>query len=386
MSINVSIFRLYKVRNCFKKLGIRIFPFLFRVYLLLTEFNIYQDQNQNGLPVESDADFALYVCNNRPSAPCGPSRCSDVKDAILSLLQKGYCLSSPVPFFGYESPISFPRHASMDATEHIFRDYDPSFHANTPLLHPSSFYETRTYSGTDFLNPHWSPEFSPFRNSAVLPTVSTSSSASRPFDLTDPRGGEVWNQSLRMWDSHDRPLRPHVRSEGLLPDFPSERHRSNSMSVMHSSSSLFFQNTYSPTPLPFSFLTPAQDARSFPETEVLEDFSLGEQAPFNASFTSEDMQPAVNHSFSDGFYAAQARSEEPIHSSSVLNPNSAEFIPGSKKLAKQRTRSSSEHGKTGVKQRDLLEKAMLQQRIIDNQIVTLKLRGLPYSVLLREWR
>ena len=386
MSINVRMFSFCKVRACLKKLGIRIPFFLFRVYLLLTEFNIYQDQNQNHLPVEPDANFALYVCNNRSSAMGGPTRCSDVKDAILSLLQKGYCLSSPVLLFNNESSLSLSRHASMDAVNPFLRDYDPSFSSNPPLLYPSSFSETRTYSGTDFLNPHWSPEFAPFRNSAVLPTVSTSSNPSRPFDLTDPRGGEVWKQPLSAWDSPEGSLRPHVRSEGLLSDFPSERRRSNSMSVMHSSSSLFFQNTYSPTPLPFSFLTPAQDARSFPETEVLEDFSLGEQAPFNASFTSEDMQPAVNRSFSDGFYAAQARSEEPIHSSSVLNPNSAEFIPGSKKLGKQRTRSSSEHGKTGVKQRDLLEKAMLQQRIIDNQIVTLKLRGLPYSVLLREWR
>ena len=80
--------------------------------------------------------------------------------------------------------------------------------------------------------------------------------------------------------------------------------------------------------------------------------------------------------------------EEPMHTGSSLNPNSAEFVPGSKKSEKpgnrsgseQRSRSGSEHGKAGVKQRDLLEKAMLQQRIVENRIVTLKLRGLPYSV------
>ena len=72
--------------------------------------------------------------------------------------------------------------------------------------------------------------------------------------------------------------------------------------------------------------------------------------------------------------------EEPMHTGSSLNPNSAEFVPESKKSGKQGNRNGSEHGKAGVKQRDLLEKAMLQQRIVENRIVTLKLRGLPYSV------
>ena len=111
------------------------------------------------------------------------------------------------------------------------------------------------------------------------------------------------------------------------------------------------------------------------------DFSFGESMPFDASHASD-------RSLSDELHLVKLSSEEPIHAGTSLNPNSAEFVPGSKKSEKpgnrsgseQRSRSGSEHGKAGVKQRDLLEKAMLQQRIVENRIVTLKLRGLPYSV------
>ena len=152
------------------------------------------------------------------------------------------------------------------------------------------------------------------------------------------------------------------------------------MSVMNSSSSLFFQNTYSPTPLSFGYLTPAQNPLPLSETDALDDFSLGEVAPFDTSFAPSELQPVVNRSLSEGFHLAKLSSEEPIHTGSALNPNSAEFVPGGKKTGKQGNRGGSEHGKAGVKPRDLLEQTMLQQRIIENRITTLKLRGLPYTV------
>ena len=361
-------------------MGIRTPSILFRVFLFLNEFNLCQDQNQNRYPVESATDSALFVCNNRKPASFGLSRCIDVKDALLSLFQKGHCLASSTLLLNNESPLSAPRHVSMDATDSLFRMYEPSFHSNTPLLHPNSFFDSRTYSGDDFCSSQWSSDFSAFRNPSVLPAVSTSSIPTRPFEFSDPRGAEVWNQPLNRWDSQERSLRPSIRTGSLFQDLPAERRRSNSMSVMHSSSSLFFQNTYSPTPLSFGYLTPAQNALPLSETDALDDFSLGDVAPFDASFATTELQPVAERSLNEGLHLAKLPSEEPIHTASALNPNSAEFIPGGKKTGKQGNRGEAEHGKTGVKPRDLLEQTMLQQRIVENRITTLKLRGLPYTV------
>ncbi|CBK19971.2 LOW QUALITY PROTEIN: uncharacterized protein [Blastocystis hominis] len=272
----------------------------------------------------------------------------------------------------------------MDATDSLFRMYEPSFHSNTPLLHPNSFFDSRTYSGDDFCSSQWSSDFSAFRNPSVLPAVSTSSIPTRPFEFSDPRGAEVWSQPLNRWDSQERSLRPSIRTGSLFQDLPAERRRSNSMSVMHSSSSLFFQNTYSPTPLSFGYLTPAQNALPLSETDALDDFSLGDVAPFDASFATTEPQPVAERSLNEGLHLAKLPSEEPIHTGSALNPNSAEFIPGGKKTGKQGNRGGAEHGKAGVKPRDLLEQTMLQQRIVENRITTLKLRGLPYTATKEE--
>ena len=183
----------------------------------------------------------------------------------------------------------------------------------------------------------------------------------------------MWNQPPTRWDSQDYSFRPPVRTGSLYPDLPPNRPRSNSMSVIHSSSSLLFPSIYSPTPLSFDYTSPSQSQLSRSKTDVMGDFSFGESMPFDASHASD-------RSLSDELHLVKLSSEEPIHAGTSLNPNSAEFVPESKKSGKQGNRNGSEHGKAGVKQRDLLEKAMLQQRIVENRIVTLKLRGLPYSV------
>lgn len=101
---------------------------------------------------------------------------------------------------------------------------------------------------------------------------------------------------------------------------------------------------------------------------------------YKRSIGSEDVRSGSDLNLEENLHLMKPLNVEPPRVTSTLNPNSAEFIPNSKKAIKPANRSEADHGKPGVKRRDLLEQTMLQQRIVENRILTLKLRGLPYTV------
>ena len=370
--------------NCFNRIGMHIPSFLYRVFLLLTEFNSFQEKAKNRFPVAPTTNFALYVCNNREPSQHGLQRCIDIKDALLSLIQKGHQLSSATLLSGSDMLASPHRHVSMDSSDVLFQSFEPSIQSHTPLLHPHSYFESRAYSVEDLPDSSWTSEFSFSNNLSSLPAVSTSALPTRPFELSDSGEAELWNQPIPMWTSQERSLRHSVGSGSLFRDSPAERRRSNSVNVIHSPPSLF-RSTYSSTPLSavpssFNFFTPSQGSLSLHDVDRIDDFSLGERAMYKRSIGSEDVRSGSDLNLEENLHLMKPLNVEPPRVTSTLNPNSAEFIPNSKKAIKPANRSETDHGKPGVKRRDLLEQTMLQQRIVENRILTLKLRGLPYTV------
>ena len=118
----------YLLKECFVRLGLRLPSFLFRVYLLYTEFSLYSERSALRYPVTPSLEFILHVCNGRDPNYRGIDRCVDIEQALFSLLSKGHHLnsSSLLLLYGQDqtsgswSEESNRRHRSLDATEGEF--------------------------------------------------------------------------------------------------------------------------------------------------------------------------------------------------------------------------------------------------------------------------
>ena len=118
----------YLLRECFLRLGLRLPSFLFRVYLLYTEFSLYSKQASLRYPVTPSLEFILHVCNGRDPSYGGMDRCVDIQQAFVSLLNKGHRLNSGslLLLYGQDQSSgslleeSNRRHRSLDGTEGEF--------------------------------------------------------------------------------------------------------------------------------------------------------------------------------------------------------------------------------------------------------------------------
>ena len=338
-------------RHCFKRVGMRIPPFLFRVYILQTEFDRFSQHSSIQYPLPVTIDFILHVCNDRDPAIRGLARCIDVKDAYLSLQEKGHYLdTSTLLLMGNSglNPIRSVdgqrRHLSVDASTSFLRTgsgsgsgsgskdltgpeymsphtrpfsrFDNSgFLSQTPLLGSSPFHDTLSNDELmpEFSLSHQPSLFSPSWNNRSL------------FSFDTPRGGggtsiinsinsERWNEpSLFSWRSErssSAGIRHSIDSNAshtslLAPitaePYPSYEHaesssRSNSLGMTSSLQEL--------NPLTYTFLTPNLSTLSS-KSELSDNFSLVEQTSLTRSERS-----SIN--------SAKAM---------TMNPNSAEFIP-----------------------------------------------------------
>ena len=368
--------------QCFSRVGMHVPAFLFRVYVFQAEFERYSMSHHIQYPVPTTLDFALHVCNNREASIRGLNRCLDVKDAFCSLLQKGHILGSPSPLLligDHEGSVhtmgKSNRHLSMDGAS-AFSFASPSFlsPARRTLSEESSLFPS-LLTPDDFPDFHFSLHSSFPRESSGLFTFHDLPSSHDSLD--DPRGNPDWlptRRSRLLQNSFDELQEPRRRASSFaLPGFA---------------------NT--PSPL----LSHGEVALLPPLPDAADGFSL--------------RPPAVSP---DGFSLHPAASPEGsslLGGRSGLNPHSAEFVPHALHLgspdsgaanasiansmnpamttAMTTAMSRTKTGKPGkaASKRDLLvsismqsddqEETMLTHRIEENHILTLKLRGLPYSV------
>lgn len=331
--------------HCFKRVGMRVPSFLFRVYILQNEFERFSQRSSIQYPVPITVDFVLHVCNNSEPAIRGLSRCLNIKDAFLSLQRRGHFLdsSSLLLLVGnglnpLRSVDGQRRHLSMDASSsltmranskdysmghlspgfHPFNRFDQttSFFSQTPLLRSSPFLDT--LSNDDFM-----PEFSLSHQSSSLQPSLSSSWHNRSLFSFNSSGtadnqsiintinspSELWNDSTLLnpgWrtDTPSVGVRQSIDSStshtSLLADLQShdcieENQRSNSLGV---------PPVQELSSLSYPFLTPT--LTTLPNNNELNDrYSLNEST------------------FSRNHFNGKT-------SSNALNPNSAEFIPSSR--------------------------------------------------------
>ena len=364
--------------QCFSRVGMHVPAFLFRVYVFQAEFERYSVSHHIQYPVPTTLDFALHVCNNREASIRGLNRCLDVKDAFCSLLQKGHILGSPSPLLligDHEGSVHMMgksnRHLSMDGTS-AFSFASPSFlsPARRTLSEENSLFPS-LLTPDDFPDFHFSLHPSFPRESSGLFTFHDLPSSHDSLD--NPRGNPNWlptRRSRLLQSSFDELQEPRRRASSFaLPGFA---------------------NT--PSPL----LSHGEVALLPPLPDAADGFSL--------------RPPAVSP---DGFSLRPAGSPEGsslLGGRSGLNPHSAEFVPHALHLGSPDSgavnasiansmatamnpplvRTKAGKPNKAASKRDLLvsiplrsndqEETMLAHRIEENHILTLKLRGLPYSV------
>ena len=217
----------------------RIPSFLFRVYTFQTEFEVFSQKASLQHPVAITTDFALHVCNDREAAIRGISRCMDIKDAFLSLQQKGHFLNSssllllvPDGLSPIRSTDGQRRHLSMDASTTLplrgnsrefpttpssaipslprYHNESSTFLSHTPLLGTSSLFDPLSTDDpvSDFSLSH--------PTSLLSPSYSTSS----------------WNnQSLFSFHS------PHSTSSQTIINNMNSSNAFNTMNTMNTMSS-----------------------------------------------------------------------------------------------------------------------------------------------------
>ena len=338
----VSLFS-FTSSHCFKRVGMRIPPFLFRVYILETEFDQFSQHSSIQYPIPGTIDFILRVCNDRNPAIRGMPRCIDVKDAFLSLQEKGHYLdTSTLLLMGNSglNPIRSVdgqrRHLSVDASTSFLRSGSKDFSGNeymsphsrpfsrfdnsgflsqTPLLGSSPFHDTLSTDERmpEFSLSHQPSLFSPSWNNQSLFSFDAPQ-AGGGSSIIDSINAERWNEpSLFSWtgdrsssvgirhsidsNASHASILPPITAE-LFPSYelPESSSRSNSLGLTSSLQEL--------NPLSHTFLTPTLTTLSS-KSELSDNFSLVEPSALNRSERSS------------------------VHSAKTMtmNPNSAEFIP-----------------------------------------------------------
>ena len=351
-----------KSRACFNRIGMHVPSFLFRVYLLQSEFERFAHTRQIQYPIPISSDFALHVCNNREPSLRGLNRCVDVKDALLSLLQKGHRFgpASLLPLFNdnetsMHSAEGTRRHLSMDGGK-AFPPLFPSTSTRRTLseehpLFPTSPFVAMRQTPDDFASDFQLDSSSDF---PFPRAVSNDGWQSGLFTFRDAPGrAESGEYALGREDN--RGYSPWMTSmdgsrSGLQPRLEElERRRSNSVSCFFPPSSLGGNPSLSANPSlggnssrgGNSLIT--SPLFSLQPQEPLDDFSLSHDSPSNSLFPSS--QSPESHPFSS--FQTKPRSGS-------MNPHSAEFIPHSHQT---KPRSSSDSDKHTVKRpakRDLL--------------------------------
>ncbi|KAK8827250.1 hypothetical protein WA556_000876 [Blastocystis sp. ATCC 50177/Nand II] len=358
--------------------------FLFRVYVFQVEFERYSMSHHIQYPVPTTLDFALHVCNNREASIRGLNRCLDVKDAFCSLLQKGHILGSPSPLLligDHEGSVhtmgKSNRHLSMDGAS-AFSFASPSFlsPARRTLSEESSLFPS-LLTPDDFPDFHFSLHSSFPRESSGLFTFHDLPSSHDSLD--DPRGNPDWlptRRSRLLQSSFDELQEPRRRASSFaLPGFAN----TPSPLLSHGEVALL-------PPLPdaadgFSLRPPAAS----PEGSSL----LGGRSGLNPH--SAEFVPHALHLGSPDSGAANASITNSMNPAMTTAMNPAMTTPMTTAMTTTMTTAMTttmttpigrtKTGKPGkaASKRDLLEETMLAHRIEENHILTLKLRGLPYS-------
>ena len=377
--------------QCFSRVGMHVPAFLFRVYVFQAEFERYSMSHHIQYPVPTTLDFALHVCNNREASIRGLNRCLDVKDAFCSLLQKGHILGSPSPLLligDHEGSVhtmgKSNRHLSMDGAS-AFSFASPSFlsPARRTLSEESSLFPS-LLTPDDFPDFHFSLHPSFPRESSGLFTFHDLPSSHDSLD--DPRGNPDWlptRRSRLLQSSFDELQEPRRRASSFaLPGFAN----TPSPLLSHGEVALL-------PPLPdaadgFSLRPPAVSPDGFslrPPAASPEGSSLlGGRSGLNPH--SAEFVPHALHLGSPDSGAANASITNSMNPAMTTAMNPAMTTPMTTPIGRTKT---GKPGKAASK-RDLLvsismqsddqEETMLAHRIEENHILTLKLRGLPYSV------
>ena len=298
------------------------------MYILQVEYARFYQQTTPSLSTDS----ILVACNHRNASLQGLARCLDIKDAFLSLLQKGHFLnpSSRLLLVGYDlKPIRLTegqrRHLSMDASPSLSirensRDLSSSkylssssqidssslFYSQTPLLRSSPFLET--LQPDDIM-----PEFSLTRQHPSRPPSWTSNHQSLlSFNSSDTNDtsllhnpSELWNEpsSLLPWQENSLDVRQSFDSSTshtsllaplsteLKPHDPYEQpSRSNSLSLT--------SNFQEYSPFTYSFVTPQITSLSS-QNEVNDGFSLlqsGMNNGMNTTINTTSLSTGMNTS------------------------------------------------------------------------------------------
>lgn len=339
--------------HCFKRVGMRVPSFLFRVYILQTEFERFSQRTSVQYPVPITIDFVLRVCNDNEPAIRGLSRCLNIKDAFLSLQRRGHYLntSSLLLLVGnglnpLRSVDGQRRHLSMDASSSLtmrrnsneyasmgymspsYRplnhyDQETSFFSQTPLLRSSPFLDT--LSNDDLM-----PEFSLSRQSSSLqPPLSSSwhNQSLFSFNSAGATGGqsiintinntsELWSEPSLLnpsWrgDTSSTGVRHSIDSNSshtsLLGSLSTDLHSHDYGEENQRSNSLGVQPLQELPSLSYPFLTPTLTTLST-KNELNDGYSLNESAlPKKDYFKNELFNGKTG--------------------GNTLNPNSAEFFP-----------------------------------------------------------
>lgn len=350
----------FTTRHCFKRVGMRVPSFLFRVYILLTEFERFSQRNSIQYPVPITTDFVLHVCNNSEPAIRGMARCLHVKDAYLSLQQRGHYLSSSSLLLLVNNSLNpirsvdgQRRHLSMDASTSFLRSnskdltnpgylspgyrplsrFDPSstFLSQTPLLRSSPFFDTGSADDLvpEFSLSHQSSLMSPsaWHNRSLFSFNSPGSNSTSIINTINTPS-ERWNEpSLLNWRTETASVgvrqsidsnTSHTSLLGSMGDFHSldrqENSRSNSLGVA--------PNMQDRSSLSYSFLTPTLTTLS--KSEMSDGYSLND--PPSLTFKKNEFFNNLS-----GYQPNGEKSDYPNtpgkKESHGMNPNSAEFIP-----------------------------------------------------------
>ena len=347
-------------RACFNRIGMHVPAFLFRVYLLQSEFERFAHAHQIQYPIPISSDFALHVCNNREPSLRGLNRCADVKDALLSLLQKGHHFG-PASLLLLFNDSETSMHSAEGARRHLSVDggraFPPLFpststhrtlseeHPLFPSLHSTSPFVAMRQTPDDFASDFQLDSSSDLQFPRA---ISNDGWQSGLFTFRDAPGRAESGEYALEGREDNRGYSPWMKNSmdgahsGLQPRLEElERRRSNSVSCFFPPSSLGGNPSLSANPSLGGNVSLGGNSLI---TSPLDDFSLSHDSPSNSFYPSS--QSPESRPFYSSFQAKPR--------SGSMNPHSAEFIPHS---LQTKPRSSSDSDKHAVKRpakRDLL--------------------------------
>lgn len=366
--------------------------FFFRVYIFQVEFERYSISHHLQYPVPITLDFALHVCNSREASIRGLNRCLDVKDAFCSLLQKGHILgsSSLLLLFGDNEGST---HLMGNSNRHLSMDGASAFSfGSSSLLSPSR----RTLSEENSLFPSLltSEDFPDFHFS-LHPSISREASGLFTFhdmpsgpssshdSADDPRGNSEWLPPYRahhlLHSSFDEVQEPRRRASSFAPsgfaNTPSpllSHGEVTHLPAVPDASDGFSLHPAAASPEAPSSLS-GHSGLNPHSAEFIPQTLLGSSShPVSGSVVSSVSNPLNNPPVSGSL-------NNPPVSSSLSNPLNTPL--GRLKPGRPTKQASKRDLLVGELTRsNAQEETMLVHRIEENHILTLKLRGLPYSV------